>query len=231
MFLGTQVSNWNEARVEREQAREYRARLIEAVNFNALQLGSQRAYYQQAKAYGERALASLNGAKPLSDRDFLVAAHQLSQTDTSPAKTYIYDEMTANGMVTRLGDAKLQQAASNYYLGLSVSNRIIAETLPYRSLIREVMPYDIQKAIRAACGDREVRQDGRLIGVKVVVPCPVRIEPGEAAAAARTVRMTPRIERELTRYLSSLDEKLDQLGPTVDYSGAIKRAISDTVSP
>ena len=134
--------------------------------------------------------------------------------------------MTANGLVTRLGDAKLQQAASDYYLGLDASNRIVVETYPYRTLIREVMPYDLQKQIRAECGDREVRLEGRLVGVKVVVPCQVQLDPAAAAAAVRTIRATPRIVEEMTRYIASLDEKLDQLGPGIEYSKELRSAMS-----
>ena len=226
VFLGTQVSGWNEQRIEAEQARDYRARLIAEVEFNSRQFATQAAYYRQAQAYGRQALAALVGGPRLSDRDFLIAAYQLSQTDTTPAKTYIFDEMTANGMVTRVGDAPLQQAASDYYLGLTASNRILAETYPYRDLIRAVMPYDIQKNIRRVCGDREVRLDGRLVGVAVVVPCPLEIDPVKAAAAARQVRAAPRLVAEMTRYIGSLDEKLDQLGPGVDYSGTLRRALA-----
>lgn len=229
VFLGMQVSNWNERRVEAEQARDYRARLIDEVDFNARQFETQAAYYRQAQAYGQQALAAVTGRMTLSDRDFLIASYQLSQTDTTPGKSYIYEEMTANGLVTRLGDEKLQQAASDYYLGLNASNRIVQEEFPYRTLIREVMPYDIQKQIRDACGDREVRLNGRLVGVKVVVPCLVRLDPVGSASAVQKIRATPRIAEEMTRYLASLDEKLDQLEPGVTYSREVRRELARPV--
>ena len=222
IVIGTQVNNWNEKRVEAEQGRSYRERLIDEVKFNAKQFQTQAAYYHQAQAYGRQALDALTGKAPLSDRDFLIAAYQLSQTDTTPAKSYIYDEMTANGMVTRIGDTKFQQAASDYYLSLNASNRLIAETHPYRTLIRAVMPYDLQKKIRDACGDRAVSVKGQLVGVKLVVPCPVQLDSAAAARAVRTIRSTPRMKEEMTRYIASLDEKLDQLAPGVDFPGQLR---------
>lgn len=222
IVIGTQVNNWNERRIEVEQARSYRARLIEEVSFNGRQFETQAAYYRQARTYGQHALAALTGKAPLPDRDLLIAAYQLSQTDTTPAKSYIYEEMTANGLVTRLGDARLQQAASDYYLGLNASNRILAESYPYRTLIREVMPYEVQKRIRTVCGDRYVRLNGRLVGVALVMPCPLQIDPAVAAAAARTIRTTPRIVEEMTRYIGSLDEKLDQLEPGIGFSRELR---------
>jgi len=130
--------------------------------------------------------------------------------------------MTANGLVTRLGDPKIQQLASDYYLGLGASNRVIEETYPYRTLIREVMPYDLQKQIRDACGDRTVTYKGRLVGVQVVVPCQAALDPAASATAVRTIRATPHIAEEMTRYLASLDEKLDQLVPGVRYSNELR---------
>lgn len=226
VFIANQVSDWNAARAEAEQARSYRERLVEELDFNSLQFATQAAYYRQARAYGRQALASLTGRAAISDRDFLIAAYQLSQTDTTPGKSYIYDEMTANGLVTRLGDAALQQAVSDYHLGLDASNRIVAQDYPYRTLIRSVMPYEIQKRIRDVCGDRDVRLDKRLVGVKVVVPCPVQLDAADAAAAVKSIRDTPRIMAEMTRYIGSLDEKLDQLEPGVGYSRDVRRLLT-----
>lgn len=222
VFLGTQASVWNEQRIEGEQAREYRQRLIDEVRFNGLQFASQENYYETVRTYGQQALAALSGGPDTSDRDFLIAAYQLSQTDTTQAKTQIYDEMIANGMFTRIGDARLQQLVSDYYLGLSVSNRVVAETYPYRTMIREVMPYALQKRIRDACGDRFAMADGRIVGVQLVIPCKVSIEPAEAAAAARVVRSAPRLKEEMTRYIASIDEKLDQLTPGIGFSSMMQ---------
>lgn len=213
IVIGTQVNNWNEKRVEAEQARSYRARLVNELDFNARQFVQQIAYYRQVRAYGLEALGTLEGEKAVSDRDFLIASYQLSQVDTTAAKTNIYDEMTASGLVDRLGSDDLQQAASDYYLGLAISNRQLQENPPYRSFIRQVMPYDIQRRIRASCGDRAVSHNGRLVGVALVVPCRVTLDPAAAASGARIVRDAPDIAGLMTRYIASIDEKLDNLDP------------------
>ena len=211
VFLGLQVNNWNEARIEVQQARDYRARLIDELDFNAHQYAAQAAYYRQDRNYGLAALASLNGVTPLSDRDFLIATYQLTQTDTTKAKTFVYDEMAAGGLVGHLGDDEVQQLASDFYLSAEVSQRTIENIFPYRTMLREVMPYAIQQRIRSECGDRNVSYKGRLVGVRTVVPCPMEISPAEAAAAARVVRSAPGLKQQMTRYLASTDEKLTNL--------------------
>lgn len=211
VFLGTQVNNWNEERVDRDRAAQYRTRLVGELDFNARQYALQHDYYQQAKAYGLQALADLAGTEPLSGRDFLIAAYQLTQVDTTRTKTGVFGEMTASGLVDRLGDEETQAIASDFYLSVEVTQRTLESTFPYRTLLRETMPYDIQIRIRQECGDRNVYYRQRLVGIKLVIPCPLRIAPAEAAAVSNLVRSIPDLERQMTRYVASLDEKLDNL--------------------
>jgi hypothetical protein len=211
VFLGTQVSNWNEARLDSARAEDYRTRLAAELDFDARQYALQAAYYRQAKEYGLRALADLDGSKPLSDRDFLIAAYQLTQTDSTRAKTGVYEEMAARGLTTHLGDAETQDRASDFYLTVEVTQRVIETILPYRTLLREVMPYEIQIVIRKECGDRNVYYNGRLVGIRLVVPCPVKFDQAAASRAARIVRATPDIRQQMTRYVASIDEKQDNL--------------------
>ena len=232
VFLGLQVNNWNQARIEAAQARDYRERLIDELDFDARQYALQLAYYRQAMDYGLQALGHLDGTKPMSDRDFVIAAYQLTQTDTTRAKTGVYEEMTANGLVGHLGDDETQQLASDFYITLEVAQRSLESTFPYRTILREVMPYGLQSRIRSECGDRNIFYKSRLVGITTVVPCPMVIDAAEAADAARIVRSTPRIEREMTRYLSSLYEKLDNLEVALEQSRAFRdRLISASGGP
>lgn len=211
VFLGTQVNNWNADRLDSKRANNFRARLIDELDFDARQYALQHAYYHQAKSYGLAALADLNGTKPLSDRDFLVAAYQLTQVDTTKAKTGVYEEMAAAELIDRLGDEETQLVASDFYLSVEVAQRSLESIFPYRTLLREVMPYDIQIQIRTECGDRDVYYKGRLVGIRIVVPCPLVIDPAKATSAARLIRSAPDLERQVTRYMASLDEKLNTL--------------------
>lgn len=212
VFLGTQVSNWNANRLDRERADNFRARLIEELDFDARQYALQHAYYRQAKSYGLQALADLDGTKPLSDRDFLIAAYQLTQVDTTKAKTGVYEEISSAELVDRLGDEETQLMASDFYLSVEAAQLSLQTIFPYRTSLREVMPYDLQSQIRTACGDREVYYKRRLVGIRLVVPCPLAIDPQKAREAAQMIRSAPDLERQMTRYVASLDEKLDTLG-------------------
>lgn len=211
VFLGTQVNNWNEARLDRDRAAQYRTRLITELDFDARQYSLQAAYYRRVRAYGLQALAALDGSAAVSDRDFVIAAYQLTQTDTTRAKTGVFDEMTSNGLVDHLGDDETQQLASDFYLSVEVAQRSLETIYPYRTLVRETLPYDLQIRIRRECGDRNVFYNGRVVGIRLVVPCPMKINPAEASEAAAAVKSAPEFRRQMTRYIASIDEKLDNL--------------------
>lgn len=231
VFLGTQVNNWNEDRLDARRADQFRARLVDELDFNARQYALQLAYYRQAKADGLQALAALTGSKPLTDRDFLIAAYQLTQMDTTRAKTGVFDEMTDNGLVDRLGDEETQQVASDFYLSVEVAQRSIEATFPYRTLLREAMPYDTQIRIREECGDRPVYYKKRLVGITTVNSCPMVIDPDEAARAADAVRSTPDLQRQMTRYVASLDEKLVNLGLAEQQAKQFRGRLLDSFAP
>jgi hypothetical protein len=226
VFLGTQVNNWNEARIEGRQADEYRQRLIGDLEFDEQQYRTQLAYYRRAQAYGLDALAALKRERRLSDRDLVIAAYQLTQTDTTRAKTNSYDEMMANGFVGQVGDRETQDAISDFVLSVDVAQRSLESQLPYRSLLREVMPYALQIQIRRECGDRTVFFRGRPVGVTIVHPCPMAIDPEVAADGAARVRATPGIEQQMTRYIASIDEKLDNLEVVLDQAAALRRRLA-----
>ncbi len=133
-------------------------------------------------------------------------------------------------MASLIGSAipKTQDLASDFYLSVEGVERLLETILPYRTLLREVMPYDLQIAIREECGDRNVYYAGRLVGIRLIVPCPIRLDPAKSAAAARTIRTTPDIRHQMTRYIASIDEKLDNLGLAHDQAEAFRKRLADS---
>lgn len=222
VLIATQVSNWNDSRLEAAKARSYHSRLLEELDFNARQFRAQVDYYDEVRGHGLAALAMMDGRRSGTPRDFLIHAYQLSQIDTNAAKSYIYDEMTSAGLVDLLGDETTQAMASDYYLTLATNDRTLKEILPYRSTIRSMMPFAVQKIIRSRCGDRNLIRRGRIVGILLPRECPVAIPPADAAAAMQAVLATPRLREEMTRYVASIDEKIDVLTLDLDLTGQFR---------
>lgn len=224
IVIGTQVNNWNQARIEAQQGRDYRQRLIRELEFNARQYGEQQHYYRQVLGHGLNAIAALEGRKQPNAAAFLVDAYQLSQIDTTSPKTYIYDEMVSSGLVSRLGSEELQETASDYYLNIAATDRTIREIFPYRTTIRQLMPFAIQSEIRDRCGDRLVFEGKRIVGVALADRCHVAIDAAQAEEVARRIATAPELRAEMTRYIASVDEKLGVLNTNIVMT---KRFIAD----
>jgi hypothetical protein len=211
VFLGMQVNSWNEDRNEAQQGRDYRARLIGELDFNARQYRQQVAYYQQVQAHGLALLEALRQPGQPRGTEFLVDAYQTTQLDPTPAKRYIYDEMMSAGLVSRLGDFRIQELASDYYLSVTGIDRTVFETPPFRDIVRRAMPYPIQKQISERCGDRLVTSKGRVVGIGLQEKCELSISPAMLAEGVSRISEQPGLELDLNRCLAALAVKLSLL--------------------
>lgn len=225
VFLGIQVNNWNEVRIQSAQAREYRDRLISEIDFNRLQYVQQLAYYQQVQAHGLSLLDRLRGPGSALGPDFLVDAYQATQLDVWPAKRFIYDEMISAGMAARIGSPRVQQLASDFYLGIAATQLDLSAMPPYRQLIRKAMPHAVQEQIRIQCGDRLVTVKGRVIGIALPDRCTLDISPELVAESVSRVTGQAELEDELNGHLAALGQKIDILKLMIGQSEEVLAAL------
>jgi hypothetical protein len=211
VFLGTQVTDWNNHRIERQQGQSYRARLADELDFNAHQYRQHIAYYRQVQGHGLATLDALGDQASALGSDFLVDAYQTTQIETTPPKRFIYDEMVSAGLVSLLGPPDVQALASDYYLSLEANETTLGDIPPYRTMLRSVMPFQLQMQIRHRCGDIEVHHRGRRIGARLPERCDIAVDPGLLSTAVSRIRAKPEFEDNLTRYVASLEEKLNAL--------------------
>lgn len=228
VLIATQVSNWNENRLEAVKASSYRTRLLDELDFNQRQFRAQVAYYSAVRGHGLAALAIMDNKQAGTPRDYVIHAYQLSQVDTNAPKSYIYDEMTSAGLVDLLGDETTQAMASDYYLTLATNDRTLKDVFPYRSTIRSLMPFAIQKAIRRMCGDRNVVHRDRIVGVMLPKECPAEIAATDAATATTIIQSVPGLHMEMTRYIASIDEKVDLMSLNLQLTAQFRDRLLET---
>lgn len=228
VFLGIQVSNWNEARIQRVQAREYRERLISEIDFNRLQYGQQLAYYKRVRGHGLSLLDRLRNPDRPRDAEFLVDAYQATQLDVWPAKRFIYDEMVSAGMVARIGSPRVQELASDFYLGIAATQLDLSDAPPYRQLVRKAMPYAIQQRIRAQCGDRLVAVEGRVIGIALPERCALDVSPQLVDEGVSRISGQAELEAELNGHLAALSQKINILGLTIGQAEEVLAALRES---
>src|SRR5690348_3860031 len=97
VFVGIQASNWNQARIDRRQAREYRTMLRSDLDANLENLATRTRYYRWVRKEALATLADLDQPSNGLDEQFLLHAYQATQIQPWALKRNTYDEILATG--------------------------------------------------------------------------------------------------------------------------------------
>src|SRR5215217_3917941 len=79
VFIGTQVANWNQGRLEKQAAQRMLIELAPELRSQLEFFESANAYFTVTRRYADQALAGWNGDPQVSDEQFVIAAYQASQ--------------------------------------------------------------------------------------------------------------------------------------------------------
>jgi len=224
IVIGTQVNNWNQARIEHQQGAEYRKRLIAELQSNHVHNDDRRKYWNRVRDHAHSALAQIQ--KPSGDdRQFLLDAYQASQIRTSQPKRFAYDELISTGRLEEIGNAKLQDEVSGYYIALPTYGAVLDAVTPYREHLRQVMPSAAQEAVRSQCA--EIYYPGPEGSPFARLPdrCSLSMDDSIVRTAAAAVRNAPGIVEDLNRLIADLDVKLSTLVAVDDHARRVEALI------
>jgi len=115
VFLGIEVSNWNEARRQADAERATMARLME--EFGAVEEELARAvtrYETTIKSTGAIIVALRAGHPPTDEAAFRQHLRDAQYIWDAPAQSVTYSELVSTGALSRLSDASLRTALTRY---------------------------------------------------------------------------------------------------------------------
>jgi len=202
VFIGMEVSNWNQSRIERRETERMLEQLVPELESQMEFVDSVRTYYATARGYGERALAAWNGDRKLSDDQFVIAAYQASQITGIGTNAENWALTFGGEQLRNIDDPKVRRnielLVTSDYAPISIN----AAATPYREQVRRIIPIAVQDRIRRECGDRFLT--GKASYVLVVLPerCALRLPPAEAARVAASLRARPDLAQELNWHLA-----------------------------
>lgn len=209
VFIGLQVSNWNDDRIEREQARAYRMEIVEEIRSNQRSIATVADYYGSVRRHAIAALAALDAPRIADGEEFVVDAFQATQILPRPLKIDTYEQIRAAPVVNAVASPAIQHQLANYDANVSVIEITLGTITPYRDLARGHIPFAVQEKIEAACGD--VIVSGPTNGSRrMVLPetCEPQLTAAEVQASLAALRAAPDIRVALNRQISDLDQKL-----------------------
>jgi hypothetical protein len=211
VFVGSQVSDWNQARLEKETTARMLAQLKPELSGEIDYFQSVRQYYQTTHHYADAAFAGWNGDPRTTDEQFVIAAYQASQIYGVGINGQSWSLAFGGDQLRNIDDPTLRRdlagvlTADYSQIGLAVMQT------RYRDDVRLVIPNDIQTEIRGRCGDRLV-EDAAAVHIFVLPPkCAPGLDAARAAAAARALRAHPALAGELALHLASANAYLQNI--------------------
>ena len=223
VYVGIEVANWNERRVELERGQEYLERIEADLAYNIQSLGLRRAYWIEVAEEGRRALAFAEAGELAEDsawvtlRAFLHASQvwRFTFNDTT------YSEMRSAGELNLLESPVLRSDLAEYFVSRAPRRGEGFYLLfpAYRETVRSAFPSTLARYYWEACHDqaREVQE---------LRACEAPVDEAEARRALDELVGTPGLLGELRYWINTLDLLIE----LADIDLELSRQLADEVA-
>ena len=217
VFIGTQVSNWNQERLEKREAQRMLTQLDPQLQAMSDYFSSARRYYATTRGYTTTAIAGWRGDPIVSDNDFVIAAYQASQIYTLGANNSSWATVLGADQLRNIDDPAMR-ADLSFLMSTDYSqiDQVAVDT-PYRQNVRRIIPIEIQDAIRERCGDRQ--EPGNFLILSLPAKCDLRISPAVAAQVAARLRAHPELMEDLQWHTAAIANFLSNI---VNFETAVR---------
>jgi len=226
VFVGLQVSNWNETRLREQTAQTYIERLREELAASKEDISQRLTYFRQTRTNALRALSALDQPPEALGEQFLVDIYQASQMLQREYGRDTYNEILSVGANNAISDIAVRKRLANFYRSIKAQISSLRDKTPYRELVRRNMPYIAQQAIRAACGDIVTTGKNGEPTLALPADCDPDLSPGDVKIGVATI-LELNIRKDLVRQLSSLDSKLFAAQLVIDRTNLLDAYLLD----
>lgn len=215
VFIGIQVSNWNDERLREQTAQTYIERIREDLRANLGDFSERLAYFGQVRTNALGALQALEQPREALGEQFLIDVYQASQMLPRSLGRDTYDEILSVGANDAIADVPIRNRLAAFYRSLEALLVLLRPETQYRNLVRARMPYAAQLAIRTACDDiTDTRATGEPT-ISLPASCDPDMTPGAISGGVDAI-LALDIRHDLTRRITDLDLKLRALQQIID---------------
>jgi len=224
VFIAMQVSNWNENRIQRRDTRLLLVDLKPALSGFVDHFQAAEVYYSTTGRYAQEAFAGWQGDPKITDEEFVIAAYQASQIYLLGLNSTNWSAIFGGGQLRNIDDLETRQRLGSLMTtDLAVIERSMFSR--YRDDVRQVIPEDIQDAIRGHCGDREMPSRFRVR----TLPTQCNLDHSlDFRGAAQALRAHPQLVGELRLHRAIVATYLLNVGGIEDQSEALIERLDQT---
>ena len=197
VFIGIQVSNWNEERLDRNRAHSYLERIRSDLDADIRNVQDRLAFWKMVYGYGELGLhyVTTGDSRNASQWELLLAYFQSSQLAEFYTSRSTYDELKSGGALGLIDNLELRDQLARYYT--EANNPVLTERPAYREHIRGLLPLHVQVYIWAHCYASDAFSQ-RLLD------CEAPISQEEAAALVAAISNNDQLMSELRYWMSTM---------------------------
>ena len=199
VFVGTLVANSNQERVERHETQQMLRDLKPELISDLQGFAAIRNYYRVTRHYGDTAFAGWAGDPRVSDRDFVIAAYQASQNTFTGINNSSWAQIFGSDRFRDVDDAGIREDLGAL---MTTDYNVLEKELfsPYREHVRQIIPEDVQDAIRAQCGDQRLGT----FGTRLPATCSLNIPDERFRVAAQALRSHPELVGEMRWHFAAV---------------------------
>jgi hypothetical protein len=227
VFIGMQVSNWNQERIEKRETAQLLLELRPALQSFTDFFDTAKDYYATSRAYSETAFAGWRGDPKVSDEQFVIAAYQASQINTFGVNGENWASIFGGDRMRDIDSAEVRRGLTNLMTFPYDQIDLATVSTPYREHVRQIIPEDIQDAIRAECTDKLIPE--RPPNLRLPATCDLDIPQQRFAEGAAALRSRPDLVGELRWHRAAVAAFLFNLGTIEGQTRQLQQAIDKSV--
>ena len=153
VFIGIQVSNWNDDRKDRLRGLAYLERISADLEADIESYQGRIVFWNQVRHYGDVALtyAATQDKGEYSDWELILAYFQASQLAEFYTSDTTYQELKSEGALGLIANHDLRSMLAEYYT--FADNPAVRERPIYRENVRGIIPLALQSYVWSDCYD------------------------------------------------------------------------------
>ena len=142
------VDTWMGERQDDNLRQEYMTRLADDLETDRQSLDYRISFYSAVRDFGIETLNRIQSDSQV-EQEAILAAYYASELFLFRSLENTYEDMQSTGNIRLLADIELRLALASYYRKISAEATDTAED--YRRIVRGIIPWKIQAAIREHC--------------------------------------------------------------------------------
>ena len=232
ILIALEVQNWNDARLAREEAADWRRQILADLNQTRFDIEGRQQYNSEALAFGEEALALMVDGSVLNEASawtLVLGAFQAGQIWPYQLTGPAFRQAQSAGGLGHVAESEVIVTLSYLYDVTAHDLELVSGGLPrYREMIRERLDWPLQEYIWDADCQATVFNEGFADYRFSLVHCEMPPQPGRVLASAEALRNDEELIRALRGRLSQLKISVDSLGRVIErVENAIQKLEAD----